>query len=447
MMRRSAILLLAASTALHAAEGPESALSAGIALVKQGDFEGAVVKLDAAARGLQGDTMRSGSLTDAYLFLGIAYVELNQELNAKAKFREVLKVDPKRRLPETEYSQQVIRVFEAARLELYPKKKNRFLPILLIAGGGTAAAGAVVAATSGDDPTTTAPAATTTTTVPSGGGGGGGTTTTTAPPDPGVPTTTTTTTTTLAGAPTPTPTPIGPTATPGPTPAGPAATPTVVPPTPTPVPSPTPTATPQSCTYTLSPPSMQFTTLGGNGTCSVATQPGCPWTAFENADWITLTGATSGNGSGAIPYSVALLSLGTRTDRIRITQDPNADCTVVQTLLLRPDEERPAAAWESTLDVEGGRGQIVVDGQSLRYQERGRDQASLPAGPGPRQVVAQLVSARGRPGTWSFRFPAAVPGSLRPIAGDVLQVTPDQITFRLAGKPGERVVFTFETRR
>lgn len=141
-------------------------------------------------------------------------------------------------------------------------------------------------------------------------------------------------------------------------------------------------------------------------------------------------------------YDVAALSLGTRTGRITIAQAPSQECVVVQGLLKTETSTGPG--WESTLDVEGGRGQVVVDGQNVRYQERGREEARIGERPGPRHVVAQLVSGKGRAGTWSFRLTAAVPGSLRPIAGDVLQVTPDQITFRLGGQPGERIVFTFQ---
>jgi hypothetical protein len=194
---------------------------------------------------------------------------------------------------------------------------------------------------------------------------------------------------------------------------------------------------------------MQFTLLGttvsGPATCSIATQAGCPWTADKDSSWITFASGNTGSGSGAVQYNVAALTLGVRTGRITIAEAPSQECVVAQGLLKTETSAGPG--WESTLDVDGGRGQVVVDGQNVRYQERGREEARLGERPGLRHVVAQLVSAKGRPGTWSFRLTAAAPGSLRPIAGDVLQVTPDQITFRLAGRPGERIVFTFEAGR
>jgi cytoskeletal protein RodZ len=481
-MKKLALTLALLAAAHAAAQGPESPLSEGMALVHQGDFEGAVLKLDEATRALAADPTQSRALADAYLFLGISYVELNQELNARAKFREVLKKEPQRLLSDRVYSQQVIRVFEAARQELYPKKKKRFLPLLLIAGGGTAAAGTAVVAASGggESPTTTLPPTTSSTT---GGGNEPRTPTptpTTVNTDPGNPTATPTPTTVPGATATPTPvgptstptvTPTGPTATPTATPVGPTATPTVTPvgptatPTATPVgPTATPTATPipptatptrtptPACTYTLAPPTAQFNLLGGPGSCNVSTQAGCAWTASDDASWITINGPNSGNGSGTVNYTVAALTLGVRTGRITVSQAPGQECVVVQGLL-RPEEAAPGQAapgeswWESTLDVEGGRGQVVVDGQSVRYLEQGVQQGTLPAGPGPRQVVAQLVGARGRAGTWTFRLPGAVAGSLRPLAGNVLEIAPDRVTFSLAGRPGERLVFTFESGR
>jgi hypothetical protein len=450
-MKNLTLVVLLGATTLRAADAPEVVLSEGRTLVQQGDFESAVLTRDEATRVLAGDATRTRALADAYLLLGIAYVGLNQELNARAKFMEVLKKEPQLHLSELTYSRQVIRVFEAARQELYPKKKKRFLPLLLVAGGGTAAAGTAIAVSSGggDAPTTTLPGSTTSTTV----GGGGATRTATPTPvvtDPGNPTSTPTPTT-LPGA-TPTATPVGATSTPTATPVGPTATPTATPVGPTPTPTPTevaPTATPTrtptpACAYTLSPPSTLFPSLlGGNGTCTVTTQAGCAWTATDDANWITINGASSGNGSGAVNYTLGLLSLGTRTGRITISQSPSQECVIVQGLLIA--DPRPSVAWESTLDVEGGRGQVIVDGASVRYVDRGPLQGTLPAAPGVRQVVGQIVTAQGRAGTWTFRIPGAAPGSVRPLAGEAVEIGPDLVVFRLSGRPGERVVFSFET--
>jgi hypothetical protein len=66
---------------------------------------------------------------------------------------------------------------------------------------------------------------------------------------------------------------------------------------------------------------------------------------------------------------------------------------------------------------------------------------------GTNRVEAVLVRGAGRPGTWRFDFSGETtirPGSLRVVAGTVVVITGDSLVFRLQGKPGERVVFTFE---
>jgi hypothetical protein len=40
--------------------------------------------------------------------------------------------------------------------------------------------------------------------------------------------------------------------------------------------------------------------------------------------------------------------------------------------------------------------------------------------------------------------PGLRPGTVRAIAGDVVQVGGDALVFRLRGRPGERIVFSFE---
>ena len=71
---------------------------------------------------------------------------------------------------------------------------------------------------------------------------------------------------------------------------------------------------------------------------------------------------------------------------------------------------------------------------------------SLPLGRGTHRFEATLVDATGRPGTWRFDLSTLglSPASLRVVAGEALQVAPATVAFRLRGRPGERVVFTFE---
>ncbi|GEM_PF-999898 len=61
----------------------------------------------------------------------------------------------------------------------------------------------------------------------------------------------------------------------------------------------------QSGCVSFSAYSRYFETGGGTGSFSVFAASGCAWTAASSAPWLTLTGATSGDGNGTITYSVA----------------------------------------------------------------------------------------------------------------------------------------------
>ena len=58
------------------------------------------------------------------------------------------------------------------------------------------------------------------------------------------------------------------------------------------------------CTLSISPTSESFTRTGGTASVSVSAGAGCPWTAVSNVSWITVTGGSSGTGSGTVNYSV-----------------------------------------------------------------------------------------------------------------------------------------------
>ena len=60
-----------------------------------------------------------------------------------------------------------------------------------------------------------------------------------------------------------------------------------------------------TCTYSLNSPNQSFPAAGGNGTLTVNTQTGCPWTVGKNVSWINISSNTSGSGPGTITFSVA----------------------------------------------------------------------------------------------------------------------------------------------
>ena len=96
----------------------------------------------------------------------------------------------------------------------------------------------------------------------------------------------------------------------------------------------------------------------------------------------------------------------------------------------------------------GGAGQVVANGEAA-FPRAGRSSLAVRLEPRGNRVEATLVEARSA-GTWRFELggvPGFRPESLRVVAGEVLQLAGDSVTFRLQGRPGERVVFVFRTDR
>ena len=68
---------------------------------------------------------------------------------------------------------------------------------------------------------------------------------------------------------------------------------------------------------------------------------------------------------------------------------------------------------------------------------------------GENRVEAVLVESAGKPGLWRIDLKpddVILAGSLRVITGEAVQVGSSSATFRLTGKAGDRVVFTFVKR-
>ncbi len=439
MRRRAAAVVIAwclafSDTPVFSQSGPEADLAAGVQQVEEGSFDQAVVTLDRALRAFEGKPAAGASRQRATLYLGIAYLGLGQEGRARGYFRDVLRQDPNLVLTTDEYPPGVVQVFDDVRRgrrdevaatdggapkapAAAAKKGGGGKALWIVLGGGAAAAGIAAAAggggsKGGTQPTTTA---------------GGGATTTTVTPGTTTPGTTTPGTTTPG------------TTTPGTTTPG-----TTTPATTTTTTSTTTTTTtmPPACTYALS-PDRTFSSLGGNGTCNVTVNPqSCNWTVTvvpSSATWLTLNGSTSGTGSGSVSYSVAALSVGTRSARIQAQQDPNAACTITQNLL--GPQSTASAVLHSRLDLPGGRSQIVVNGAAVTFQ---REAETAPVGAvreGQNRVEAIVVAADGGPGTWRFDVPSG--RGLVVIAGQARLVSPTTVVFQLSGKQGERVVFGF----
>jgi hypothetical protein len=70
--------------------------------------------------------------------------------------------------------------------------------------------------------------------------------------------------------------------------------------------------------------------------------------------------------------------------------------------------------------------------------------------PGENRLEGRVTRATGRAGTWRFELGANLrlePGSIRILAGEPAVVTGDAVVFRLRGRPGEQVAFTFRLKR
>ncbi len=74
-----------------------------------------------------------------------------------------------------------------------------------------------------------------------------------------------------------------------------------------------------NCSFSLSPESQSFTSMGGNGTVNVTAENGCNYSIFtNNASWITVTTSSVGSGNTTVGFSVAPNTGAARTGSITI---------------------------------------------------------------------------------------------------------------------------------
>jgi hypothetical protein len=84
---------------------------------------------------------------------------------------------------------------------------------------------------------------------------------------------------------------------------------------------------PPPCVYLLKTSTTSSPIGGDSGVIEISTGDACTWTAAsaDDSSWITLTGATSGTGSGKVSYSTAANSTGAaRTGTVNITGSTNS---------------------------------------------------------------------------------------------------------------------------
>ena len=131
----------------------------GIKLVEDGDYDSAILTLDNASRRLAMDPRATPDLSQAYLYMGIAYVGKGHDA---AKFREALLQIKGLTLSADKFPPKVINVFEAAREEVRREGQRGFVPAevkgksklpVILAGVGLAGAAAVVVNSRGEPAT------------------------------------------------------------------------------------------------------------------------------------------------------------------------------------------------------------------------------------------------------------------------------------------------------
>ena len=98
-------------------EPSDSDVARGVRPAEEGDYDAAILTLDRAARRLATDPSQTATLSQAYLYLGIAYLGKGHEAAAKAQFREAISHIRDLTLNPEEFPPKVINLFEAAREE------------------------------------------------------------------------------------------------------------------------------------------------------------------------------------------------------------------------------------------------------------------------------------------------------------------------------------------
>ena len=153
MLRRMALVL--SLTPATAASAQQADLATGVRQVQNGDFEQALLTLDIVARQFAPDAGKSKDLAQAYLYMGVAYVGLGQDVLARSRFEKALQNDATLHLSPDEFPPRVLRTFEAASqeraeratLQREVKRKRGKGGLVLLGLGGAGAVGLTLAVT------------------------------------------------------------------------------------------------------------------------------------------------------------------------------------------------------------------------------------------------------------------------------------------------------------
>ena len=142
-----------------------------------------------------------------------------------------------------------------------------------------------------------------------------------------------------------------------------------------------------SCTYGLSPTTLNVGTAATTGSVAATAGSGCAWTATSSATWLSITGGGTGTGNGTVNYSVAAnsststrsatITVGTAT--FSLTQDGACGYTLSPTTRTghdgRDDGQRRRHGWECVFLVGLELG-CLADGDE-RWQRDGERHGEL----------------------------------------------------------------------
>jgi hypothetical protein len=170
-----------------------------------------------------------------------------------------------------------------------------------------------------------------------------------------------------------------------------------------------------------------------SGTCSAPFVAGTPLT-------LTLSCA----GTGATPEWLA------GCDSFAGNQcflTPTADRTVqlkcyVSTPVTSTEVSAPSSRFRTSLEASGARGRVVVDGAGMvPVEPGGQRQLELPLAATHR--IEAVVDEIKAPGLWRFDLSGVNlrTDSVQVVTGEVVQVAPGSVVFRLSGRVGERIAF------
>jgi hypothetical protein len=144
-------------------------LEEGVRQAQEGEYDRAVVTLDGVVRRLRQGGGTAAALSRAQVYLGVAYLGLNQEQAARTSFEAALRTQPSLALSPDEYPPRVVRVFEDVRRSSAaaapPKapaaaakeKGGSRKPLILLGAAGVAAGGAAFALAGGGGSSTSTP--------------------------------------------------------------------------------------------------------------------------------------------------------------------------------------------------------------------------------------------------------------------------------------------------